>query len=69
MLPTTTDAPKAYTLADCSKKYATSRRQLYREIAAGRLQAVKRGHSTLILADSAEEWFNALPRADFQAAA
>jgi excisionase family DNA binding protein len=66
---TAAEEPKAYTIEGFGKKYATSRRTTYREINAGRLKAIKLGQRTLIPADSAEAWFNALPVLDLSSAA
>lgn len=42
-----------------------SRNTVYRLLAAGKLRAVKRGASTLVLTDSIHEYFASLPAASF----
>lgn len=61
------NTPKAYTINGFCQQYAASRRTVYREIHAGRLKAVKRGYRTIITAEAAQAWLEALP--DFSAAA
>ncbi|HUY68613.1 MAG TPA: DNA-binding protein [Alphaproteobacteria bacterium] len=47
---------KVYRVPEFCRRYAISRRSLYREIAAGRLCIYKRGRRTLIAHGDAEMW-------------
>ncbi|MCB1417648.1 MAG: helix-turn-helix domain-containing protein [Notoacmeibacter sp.] len=51
----------AFTIPEFVKFSGASRSTAYREIAAGRLKAVKLGKRTLIRADEAQRWLDALP--------
>jgi hypothetical protein len=63
MLPPPTGAPLlAYTTHQAAKISGICRSLLYREIAAGRLIARKRGRRTIILDDDLRTWLAALPR-------
>ncbi len=55
------EAPKAYSVAEFCRFYGIGRTHAYAEISAGRLRALKAGRRTLISADAAETWLNALP--------
>lgn len=55
-------AARAYRVKDFCLTYGIGRTRLYEEIAAGRLRAIKLGTRTLIPADAAAEWFDALPQ-------
>jgi excisionase family DNA binding protein len=54
-------APRALSINEFCNRYAIGRTTTYREIAAGRLRAVKAGRRTLIPRESAEAWLAALP--------
>jgi excisionase family DNA binding protein len=58
---TTTLEPFAYRPTEAAKVLRMSRGALYNEIAAGRLEARKRGKSTLILRTEIERYLAALP--------
>lgn len=49
-------------IAEFSAAYGVGRTTTYREIAVGRLTAVKAGRRTLIRKDDAEKWLASLPR-------
>ncbi len=53
-------APRAYPFRQFCKSHGISVAQGYLEINAGRLKAVKRGRSTLILEEDAKAWRDAL---------
>jgi excisionase family DNA binding protein len=52
---------KAYRVGDACRVFSISKSQLYRELAAGRLRAVKCGSITLIPVEAADAWLNSLP--------
>ena len=52
----------ADTIAEFALKSRISRAQVYKEIAAGRLRAVKVGTRTLITREAGEVWRRTLPR-------
>jgi excisionase family DNA binding protein len=54
--------PVARTVNDFCRAYGISRRQTYRLIENGKLEAVKVGTATRIIEKSARQWFDALPR-------
>jgi len=54
--------PIARTVKDFCRAYGISRRQMYRLIEQGKLEAVKVGTGTRILEDSARKWLQSLPR-------
>ena len=60
-------APVARTIPDTCQHYGWTRSFLYLQLAAGKLHAVKAGRRTLITTESADEFFNGLPRAQFGA--
>lgn len=51
----------AYTLSQFCRQFPCSRSEAYREIARGRLAALKRGRNTIITADAAKAWLEGLP--------
>jgi excisionase family DNA binding protein len=51
----------AYTISDVEKRARIGRTLIYREIAEGRLRAVKAGRRTLILDPDLLTWLEALP--------
>ena len=55
------DLDGALTVEAFCEKYNVGRTSFYEEVAAGRLQARKRGARTLISRDEARRWFNGLP--------
>ena len=57
------DAQQAYTIKSFCTAFGISRSLVYREIAAGRLDARKIGNRTVILRAEAERWASALPEA------
>ena len=60
---------KLMTTAEAKREYRFSHSGLYRAIAAGQIEAVKSGRSTLIVRESVERWFANLPRLNTRAAA
>jgi excisionase family DNA binding protein len=54
-------ARRALSISEFCHRYSIGRTRAYEEIATGRLRAVKVGRKTLIVEDSAEAWFAALP--------
>ena len=40
-------------------RYAISRREFYREVAANKLHIIKRGRRTLVVREDAENWLQA----------
>ncbi len=52
---------RAYKIPEFARAHRISISQTYKEIAAGRLGAVKVGRRTLIAVTEAERWLNALP--------
>lgn len=62
------DDEGAFPLDEFCKAYGTSRTIAYSEIAEGRLEARKRGSSTLIARAEAKRWFENLPVAQFKPA-
>jgi hypothetical protein len=52
----------AFTLERFCSQYGLGRTAAYQEIRKGRLEARKRGKTTLISRDAARRWFVALPR-------
>ncbi len=59
----------ALNLNDFCKAVGIGRTKAYEEIKAGRLEARKAGRRTLITAEAARAWLNALPRVTAEAAA
>ena len=59
---------KLMTTAEAKREYHFSHSGLYRAIAAGQIEAVKNGRSTLIVRESVEHWLASLPRLRQQAA-
>jgi excisionase family DNA binding protein len=51
---------RAFSISEFCARYSIGRTTAYKEIAAGRLGAIKVGHRTLIAEDSAEAWLKAL---------
>ncbi|MCB1383233.1 MAG: helix-turn-helix domain-containing protein [Notoacmeibacter sp.] len=51
----------AYTIPEFADWSGISRSSVYRQIASGQLTAMKAGHRTLIRADEAQRWLDALP--------
>jgi len=71
----TTEAPdanaapiKAYRISDACRALSISRSALYRELAAGRIEARKAGGMTLIPARSVDAWLDGLPTIPARAA-
>lgn len=63
----TGSSPELATIADIQKMNAgESRASIYRALARGELQAVKRGRRTLIIVESARERIRKMPRASFK---
>jgi len=60
-MTTTPIAPLAYPFRSWCKSVGISVAQGYNEINAGRLKAHKRGTSTIIKAEDAQAWLDALP--------
>jgi len=56
-----THSRRAFSIREFCRRYGIGRTNAYREIAAGRLRAVKAGRRTLISHDAAESWLAALP--------
>jgi excisionase family DNA binding protein len=52
---------RAFPIADFCRRYSIGRTTAYREIAAGRLRAVKVGRRTLITEEAAKDWLAGLP--------
>lgn len=52
---------QAFTVEAFCTAYGVGRSYLYEEIAAGRIEVRKAGRRTLIPAESARQWFDALP--------
>lgn len=50
---------QAYRIAGFCAAFSVSRSQVYRDIAGGRLEIVKRGRMTLITKQAAQDWLNA----------
>ncbi len=69
-MTTTTPAPTAAFLSvkAAQARYGLSRTRLYRLLAAGRIEARKLGGRTLVVAESADRFMAALPRAEFRGA-
>jgi hypothetical protein len=57
--------PLAITMREAERISGLSVRTLYRDLAAGRIRAVKRGSATLVLMDSLRAYLAALPPATF----
>jgi excisionase family DNA binding protein len=57
--------PLTVTIAEAERITGVGWRTLYRELEAGRLRAVKRGRTTLILMNSIREYVASLPAATF----
>jgi excisionase family DNA binding protein len=55
--------PAALSIDHAARAAGVSRRTLYRELASGRLKAVKLGRRTLIPSDSFAAWLAGLPAA------
>lgn len=55
------DIKAAYTLSEFCKTHACSRTEAYREIKRGNLIARKRGRNTIITAEAAKAWLDAMP--------
>jgi hypothetical protein len=53
--------PRAFTISGFCRSYGISKSFIYKEIAAGRLNARKAGHRTLILKTDADLWAASLP--------
>jgi hypothetical protein len=51
----------ADTIPEFCQRYKISRSRTYRELAAGRLRAVKSGSRTIIPPGEGQRWFEALP--------
>lgn len=62
---TTSGDQIGHLIPDACRKSGLSRTALYRELAAGRLKAVKAGRRTIILAESLRELIASLPPARF----
>lgn len=52
--------PELYRIKEFCQKYVISRRSLYREIEAERIQVIRRGRRVLIARAEAERWFRCL---------
>ncbi len=57
--------PIAVPLLEAVRLSGMSRRTLYRDLADGKIKAVKRGHATLVMMDSLRGYLAALPPATF----
>jgi excisionase family DNA binding protein len=68
-MDSTASLPGHLTLPDFSQRFRVSRNTIYRELAAGRLHAVKAGTRTLIPLAEAERWAASLPTYQPKAAA
>jgi excisionase family DNA binding protein len=55
------DSRIAYSVADVCKETGLGRTQVYEQLAAGRLKAVKAGRRTLIPRESLVNFINSLP--------
>jgi excisionase family DNA binding protein len=53
--------PRAFSITEFCRRYGIGRTNVYEQIAAGRLRAVKAGRRTLITLEAAEAWLAALP--------
>lgn len=62
------DPIAAMTVDATCQRYGLTRTFVYGELAAGRLEAVKAGRRTLILAESADRLLRTLPKATFRPA-
>ena len=60
---------KLMTTAETKREYHFSHSGLYRAIAAGQIEAVKSGRTTLIVRESVERWLASLPRLNVNIAA
>ncbi|NQV19815.1 MAG: hypothetical protein HQ511_00205 [Rhodospirillales bacterium] len=61
--PKTNLPSRAFTVREFGLVYGPGRSKTYELISEGKLTAVKVGAKTLISAESAEDWFTNLPRA------
>ena len=59
------DQPLGVKPLEAARLIGESRNTVYRLLAAGRLRAVKRGTTTLVVMDSIREYFDSLPPATF----
>lgn len=57
------------TIGEAKTEYRYSHSGIYRDIAAGKIEAIKRGRSTLIVRESVERALASQPRLGAQAAA
>ena len=53
---------RAFSIREFCRQYGIGRTHTYKQIAAGRLRAVKVGRRTLIKSEAAEAWFASLPQ-------
>lgn len=51
----------AYTIKELAAGFGISRSSIYRALSDGKLQAVKLGNRTLIMADVVREWIRSMP--------
>ncbi len=58
------EVPLLVTITEAGRLIAVGRSTIYREIAAGRLKAVKAGKRLLFPMDGLRAWVNALPVAE-----
>lgn len=58
--------PLTVTFAEAERITGIGHRTLYRELAAGRIKAVKRGRTTLLTMESIRAYLAALPPATFR---
>jgi excisionase family DNA binding protein len=62
-LPTSTLEKVAYTITEFSQAFGVGRTKIYDDIKAGTLKTRKAGRRTLIRAEDAKAWLDALPEA------
>jgi DNA-binding transcriptional regulator YdaS (Cro superfamily) len=62
-----TTEPVAITISETCRISGLSRSQIYRDLAAGKLLAIKNGTSTLVLTESLKQLLASLPPAKFRA--
>lgn len=62
------ELPEFFTIEEFCRRFATSKSNVYREIAAGRLKLRKLGHASRIAVTDAQEWVAQLPIVSGEAA-
>jgi excisionase family DNA binding protein len=62
------ELPEFFTIEEFCRRFATSKSNVYREIAAGRLKLRKLGHASRIAVTDAREWVAQLPIVSGEAA-